>query len=87
MTSNDAGKAPCPFRIKHIISEAMPGGRTLAKYTYETCLGYKCPLWRLAQPGDVPRACSGTGTLDECMTAHSITTCEHCPDREGRCGR
>ncbi len=87
MTSTEANKQPCPFRIRHIVSEAVPGGRTLAKYTYETCLGYRCPLWRLAQPGDVPRPCSGTGTLDECMTAHGISTCEYCPDREGRCGR
>lgn len=87
MTSNEAVKAPCPFRIKHIISEAGPGGRTIAKCTYETCLGCRCPLWGIARPGDVLRLCAGTGSLDGCMAAHGVTICDKCPDREGYCGR
>ena len=87
MTSNEAVKAPCPYRIRHILSEAVPGGRTSAKYTYECCLGLLCPLWRMVRREDVPTLCTGTGTLDEYMTAHVVTTCRKCPDREGYCGR
>lgn len=87
MTSNEAVKAPCPYRIRRILSEAVPGGRTSAKYTYECCLGLRCPLWRMACREDVPTLCAGTGTLDECMAAHDVATCDKCPDREGYCGR
>lgn len=87
MTGNEAAKSPCPFRIKHVVSEAGPGGRTIAKYTYETCLGCRCPPWRMARREDVPTLCAGTGTLDECMAAHDVTICDKCPDCEGYCSR
>lgn len=86
MTSNEAAKTTCPLRLKHVVTETAPGGRTIAKYAYAACLGCKCPLWHFARPGDSPRLCGGTGSLDECMVEHSITSCEKCPDREGYCG-
>lgn len=84
MTHAEAVKAPCPYRLNHIVSESGPGG-TIAKYTYANYLGNRCPRWRMARPGDMPRLCAGTGMLDECMTAHNVTDCDKCPDREGYC--
>lgn len=86
MTSNEAGKARCPYRIKHILSEPVPGGRIGAKYVYERCLGCQCPRWRWATFEEMPRRCTGTGTLEECLARHQITDCNVCPDREGYCG-
>lgn len=86
MTSTEALNLTCPFRLRNIITENAPGGRTIAKHTYATCLGNKCTLWRLARPGDSGRLCTGSGALEECMTAHNTTKCEQCFDREGFCG-
>lgn len=44
MTSNEAVKLTCPFRLKNVVTENAPGGRSIAKYTYATCLGNKCTL-------------------------------------------
>lgn len=85
MTSNEAVKLTCPFRLKNVVTENAPGGRSIAKHTYATCLGNKCSLWRLARPGESVRLCGGSGSLDECMAAHKITSCEQCLDREGFC--
>lgn len=86
MTGNEAVKAPCPYRITRIISQAMPGGRTSATYTYAPCLGNRCPRWRhvISVDNRCP-LCAGVGDVQDCMAEHVIADCRLCPDREGYC--